>query len=87
MVGRRPRVDDAEVLRLIVTLPDPVVTSSDLAGPLEMTQQGAYARLVSLEEDGYLRSKKVGGAARVFWPSRTGRELAASAEFGDGEDQ
>jgi DNA-binding MarR family transcriptional regulator len=80
-------VSDPEVLRLIVTMPDPVVTSSELAEVLDMTQQGAYARLKSLEEGGYLQSKKVGGAARVYWVTQAGRELAAEAEFGEDGSQ
>lgn len=79
MVGRSPSVSDAEILRAIALVPDPVVTAGDLVDALDMTRQGVYSRLNNLEDDGYLRSKKVGGAARVYWLTHAGRKLAADA--------
>ncbi|WP_225935466.1 helix-turn-helix domain-containing protein [Halobaculum magnesiiphilum] len=73
MPGPKPDVPDQEVLRMIASAPDPVVTSSELAEALDMSQQGAYNRLSSLEENGFVRSRKVGASARVWWITDTGR--------------
>lgn len=74
MPGPKPDVPDSELLRLIASAPDPVVTSTELAEALDMSQQGAYNRLRSLEEDGYVRSRKVGASARVWWITDVGRQ-------------
>jgi len=68
---------DSEYLRLIALHPDPVVTASDLAAQLPVTQQAVNKRLNRLQSDGMIYSKKVGASARVYWLSRAGKERLA----------
>jgi len=78
--GRKPTVSDAEILRKIAAFPDPVITSVELADAIDMTQQGAYSRLESLESEGFVRSKKVGSRARVWWITDRGRQQLSYSE-------
>lgn len=81
MAGRKPSVPNSEVLHLIKVAPAPVVTATELNENLDMTRQGANSRLNALEEEGYLRSKKVGAAARVYWITEKGEEIVADEYF------
>lgn len=78
MPGPEPTTSDKEILKLIASAPDPVVTSTELADALDMTQQGAYNRLKSLENQEYVRSRKVGASARVWWITDQGRQQLPS---------
>lgn len=78
MAGRKPTVSDEEILRQIVLSPDPIVTAKEVSNQIGMTPQGALNRLEDLEDEDLVSSKKVGAAARVFWPTDRGRQLAAS---------
>lgn len=76
MPGRKPDVPDDEVLRKIMLSPSPVVTAPELAELLDMTQQGAYSRLRSLQDSGFVDSRKVGANARVWWVTDPGKQKA-----------
>lgn len=65
--GRPPSVSDDQILDVFESAADPVLTSSEVAEKLEMGRRGILTRLESLEEQGYLRSKKVGGRSAVWW--------------------
>lgn len=76
MAGRKPTVSDKEVLRQIALMPDPVITAPELGERLDMTRQGANNRLTKLEDQEYVKSKKVGAHAIVYWLTEKGREAA-----------
>ncbi len=46
---------------------DPVLTTGEVASEFEITHRGLRDRLDKLEEDGKLKSKKVGARAKVWW--------------------
>jgi DNA-binding HxlR family transcriptional regulator len=75
--GRKKEIGDEEILREIALHPDPVVTTSELTGRIDMSQQGLNKRLRELADDGYIVRKKVGAHAVVYWLDDAGRELAA----------
>ena len=77
MPGRKPTVSDEDILKEIALAPDPIVTAVEIAEDIEMTQQGAHSRLESLEEQSFVRSKKVGSRARVWWLTDLGRQQLA----------
>lgn len=77
MAGRKPETPDGEILQQIALARTPFVTSTELAEDLEMTQQGVYSRLQSLEEEELVKSRKVGARARVWWLTDAGREKMA----------
>lgn len=79
MAGRKPTVSDEQVLREIALMADPVVTAPELAERLDITRQGANYRLGQLEEDGYVKSKKVGAHAIVYWLTEKGREVVGGS--------
>lgn len=68
------KASDTEVLEMIATADAPVITSNQLAERLEMAQQSAYSRLETFEDRGWVKSKKVGSAAKVYWLTPEGRE-------------
>ncbi|KAB1194782.1 HTH domain-containing protein [Haloferax sp. MBLA0076] len=65
--GRPPTVSDDQILDVFKSSADPVLTASELADELDIGRRGVLARLETLEERGYLRSKKVGGRSTVWW--------------------
>ena len=78
MVGREPTVSDAEILHEFVVSPDAVLTSTEVAEAVDMSRQGVASRFEQLAEDGFLKTKKVGAHARVWWITERGREFYAS---------
>jgi predicted transcriptional regulator len=81
MAGRKPTVSDEEILQWIALAPDPVVTTSELSEEIEMTQQGVYSRLQDLEDAEFIRSKKVGSRARVWWITDRGKRAMNEPEL------
>jgi len=65
--GRPPEISDAEILAVFKLENDPVLTASEIAKRLDMGRRGTLSRLENLEEEGFLRSKKVGGRSMVWW--------------------
>jgi predicted ArsR family transcriptional regulator len=77
--GPEPKYSDAELLREIRLLPDPVVTAKEITGNVELENATVNRRLDRLVNDGYLEEKKVGAAAVVYWMTSKGRNKASEA--------
>ncbi len=73
MTGPTPRVSDEEILKHVALAPDPIVTAGEISELVDMTQQAVNKRLNQLVEEGYLNSRKVGSAAKVYWITEPGR--------------
>lgn len=65
--GRKPRVDDDEILDLFRMSPEPVLSTREVADELPIKRRGTLNRLQSLADAGVLGSKEVGGRNRVWW--------------------
>lgn len=76
-MGNKPTVSAERVVRAIALHPEPIVAPRDLNEELGLTPDGARERMKSLVEEGYLRQKKPGSSAIVFWLSDEGRDLLA----------
>lgn len=74
MSGDTQAENDARYLGAMISHPDPVVTSNEIAGELGVSQQAAHQKLEGLEERDLVKSKKVGARARVWWLTTSGRE-------------
>ena len=68
------RSSDVRYLRAIIESGDPVVTATELADEVGVSQQAAYSKLADMKDRGLVRSKKVGARARVWWITTTGRD-------------
>lgn len=86
IVGRDRETEDREFIRAMVLSPDPIATAPELAEELGMTQQNAHKRLQALEEEGLVRSKKIGAAARAWWVTDRGRQELRSEDAGAGAE-
>jgi DNA-binding Lrp family transcriptional regulator len=64
--GRKPKITDEEILDAFRSSSEPVLTTSEIASEFDITHRGVRDRLEKLEEDGVLRSKKVGARAKVW---------------------
>jgi predicted transcriptional regulator len=84
VAGRKPTISDERLLREIALSPDPVVTTTEVADRVGMTQQAIYQRFQGFEEKGWLRSKLVGANARVWWLKDEGRQHLAAEMPDDG---
>ena len=70
--GPDPTVSDEEIFSVFIDASDPVLTATEAAEQLPITRRGLYNRLVTLEKDEQIRSKKVGGRTTVWWvPGQT----------------
>jgi len=65
--GRKPTVEDDEILNVFRTSADPVLTATELSEQLPLGRRGVLKRLRALEKEGTLRSKEVGSGSRVWW--------------------
>ena len=74
-----PSLSDSSLryLDAVANNPDPVVTTTEIAEKLEVTQQAVYNSFKELEQKGMLRSKKVGARSKVWWLSIQGRQALA----------
>lgn len=70
--------ESAETLLVISLHADPVVTAPELADELNISPQAVNKRLNTLEDSKYLKSKKVGAAAKVYWLTDAGEEEVAN---------
>lgn len=70
--GRKPTISDEEILRRFALTAAPVVSSQELAEAFDFSVQGIRYRLVDLEEEGLIASKKA-GSARMWWLTEEGR--------------
>lgn len=74
MSDGRVTKSDVKYLRAIASHPDPVVTVTEVADSIDVSQQAAHKKLSQLEERGLVKSKKTGARSRVWWLTTTGRE-------------
>lgn len=65
--GRKPRITDEEILDVFRSSSDPVLTTGEVASEVDITHRGVRNRLEKLEEEGKIKSKKVGARAMVWW--------------------
>ena len=65
--GRKPTVSDEEILAVFKKAEDPVLMADEVAESLPIGRRAVYNRLRSLEEQGYLQSKKTGARSTVWW--------------------
>lgn len=79
MGGREETVTDEEILSLFAEADEPVLTTSDVADRVGLTNKGTGERLHSLEERGLLRIKEA-GRAYVWWITEAGEEFFESDE-------
>lgn len=66
-----------ETLLVIALHADPVVTAPELAEELGVSPQAVNKRLETLSSDGYVNSKKVGAAAKVYWLTKDGQQAVS----------
>ena len=79
--GRKPRVDDDEIVAVFDAAKTPVLTTRDVAEQLPISRRTALTRLKALREAGRLESMDVGAKAKVWWADTDrGEESTAPAE-------
>jgi predicted transcriptional regulator len=81
MPGPNPEVEDRVILLIVRTRSSPIVTATMIAEQTDMTRENANYRLTNLVDDGALESMQVGAAAKVYWLTDTGRQIAASVSW------
>jgi predicted transcriptional regulator len=74
--GRSPEVSDEEILRAVGLHDEPVVSPSDVAEAVDMSNAGINNRLRQLADEGYLIRKEVGAKAVIYWLSDEGASRA-----------
>ncbi len=75
--GRKPTVEDEEILEVFREQSDPVLTATEVSEKLPLGRRGTLKRLRDMEDRRILRSKEVGSGSRVWWfPGYTGTEPA-----------
>ena len=67
--GRKPRVSNEEIIDVFRTTDDPVVSTAEVAAQLPIKRRATLNRLETLEEEGRVDSKAIGGRNRVWWLS------------------
>lgn len=65
--GPDPQVTDEEILDVFQASHDPVLTASEVAEEVTIERRTVYDRLVKLEAQNRVKSKKVGGRTTVWW--------------------
>lgn len=85
MEDERYEVSDEDLLAEIMMYPDPVVTATELTGRFDITREAINKRLNGFRGEGYVASKKVGAAARVWWITQYGREYLDNLRQSDGQ--
>jgi hypothetical protein len=60
-------VTDAELLEAFDKVNSPIATTPDLQELVPMKRDGIRKRLIELEKEGRVKSKKVGARAVVWW--------------------
>jgi predicted ArsR family transcriptional regulator len=74
------RDSDIKYLGALVLEPDPVSTAPEIADKADVSQQAANSKLQNLQDRGLVDSKKVGGAARVWWITMEGKRAYSEVE-------
>lgn len=72
MTGRPADTSDEEILDFFRDSEDLVFSTSEIAEALSYSQPGIYRRLVELEKDGRVDSKKLGGT-KAWWLANSER--------------
>lgn len=67
--------NDLTYLKVFVEHPDPVLTATEVADELDVSQQAAHKKLKALQDSGFIRSKKTGSRSRVWWITTDGRRI------------
>ena len=65
--GRKPRVDNDEIIATFEDAETPVLTTSGVAEQLPISRRTALTRLKALQDEGRLKSMDVGAKAQVWW--------------------
>jgi CTP-dependent riboflavin kinase len=73
MGGRKPVVKDYEILSAFVQSSDPVLSSAEVSESISITENGTYKRLVELQDECYVNSKKI-ARGRAWWITEKGRD-------------
>ncbi|WP_232700555.1 hypothetical protein [Halobacterium wangiae] len=72
MAGRKPTIDDEDILYRVVISSGPVVSTTEIVRAFNLTYQGMHSRLQSMAEEGLLDTKKI-GRARAWWITDAGK--------------
>lgn len=67
--GRTPRESDEEILAVLRSAEDPVLSTAEVADQLTIERRSTLNRLRALEEQGLVESKQIGGRNTVWWLS------------------
>jgi len=81
MAGRDKTISDEEILYYFAVSDKPALNVSRITNKIDMTRQGIYSRLETLEEEGHLESMSVGASAKVWWLSDSGEEKVQQHYF------
>ncbi|PHQ38026.1 hypothetical protein DJ69_13905 [Halorubrum persicum] len=71
MAGRKETISDKEILIILRSATDPVLTTSEVAEETGFSLNGIRKRLYSLEEKGLVNEKKAGNSP-VWWITEDG---------------
>ena len=85
--GRKPRVTDKDLLDVFRQTNDPVLSTAEVADEIPIQRRGTLRRLRSLEADGDLDSKSIGGRNTVWWLSDLNTNAADRDTSETGEDR
>jgi len=66
----------AELRAIFEKSNDPVLTAIEIAEKMQITQQAAHAKLTSANKAGWVKRKKVGSRAVVWWIENQSSESA-----------
>lgn len=75
--GRKPRESDEDILSVLRSAEDPVLSTAEIAEQLTIKRRSTLDRLRTLEEHDLVESKQIGGRNTVWWLSVRGRTGAA----------
>lgn len=75
--GRKRETTDEEILMAFAKHPEPVITASEVADRVGMTNAGINKRLQSLADDGLIIRKEVGARAVIYWLSQEGQNVVS----------
>lgn len=69
--GRKPRATDEDILSILRSADDPVLSTAEIADRLPIKRRSTLDRLRSLEEQSLVESKQIGGRNTVWWLSES----------------
>lgn len=75
--GRKRETTDNKILTEIALHPEPVITASELAERVGMTNAGINKRLQQLVDEDLVVRKEVGARAVIYWLSSDGEQRVA----------